>query len=104
MRLVARALHDGRGPVAGGLKVFVELYRQGLIYKDKRLVNWDPKLLTAISDLEVEQVEVKGHLWHFNYPIEGMQTSSSSSRRRGPRRCWATPRSRCIPTTSATRI
>ena len=52
-------------------KVFVELYRQGLIYKDKRLVNWDPKLLTAISDLEVQQVEVKGHLWHFNYPVEG---------------------------------
>ena len=51
------------------LKVFVELYRAGLIYKDKRLVNWDPKLLTAISDLEVLQVEVKGHLWHFKYPI-----------------------------------
>ena len=46
------------------LKVFVELYREGLIYKDKRLVNWDPKLLTAISDLEVQQVEVQGHLWH----------------------------------------
>ncbi len=54
------------------LKVFVELYRQGLIYKDKRLVNWDPKLLTAISDLEVQQVEVKGHLWHFKYPVEGL--------------------------------
>jgi valyl-tRNA synthetase len=53
------------------LKVFVELYRAGLIYKDKRLVNWDPKLLTAISDLEVQQVEVKGHLWHFRYPVEG---------------------------------
>jgi len=53
------------------LKVFVELYRAGLIYKDKRLVNWDPKLLTAISDLEVMQVEVKGHLWHLRYPIEG---------------------------------
>jgi valyl-tRNA synthetase len=53
------------------LKVFVELYRAGLIYKDKRLVNWDPKLLTAISDLEVQQVEVKGHLWHLRYPIEG---------------------------------
>src|SRR6478736_393648 len=51
-------------------KVFVELYRAGLIYKDKRLVNWDPKLLTAISDLEVEQVEVKGHLWHLRYPLE----------------------------------
>jgi valyl-tRNA synthetase len=53
------------------LKVFVELYREGLIYKDKRLVNWDPKLLTAISDLEVVQVETKGHLWHIRYPIEG---------------------------------
>src|SRR5215813_8768238 len=52
-------------------KVFVELYRAGLIYKDKRLVNWDPKLLTAISDLEVQQVEVKGNLWHIKYPIEG---------------------------------
>jgi valyl-tRNA synthetase len=52
-------------------KVFVELYRQGLIYRDKRLVNWDPKLHTAISDLEVEQREVKGHLWHFKYPLEG---------------------------------
>ena len=53
------------------LEVFVTLYRQGLIYKDKRLVNWDPKLLTAISDLEVEQVEINGHLWHFRYPVEG---------------------------------
>jgi len=53
------------------LKVFVTLYREGLIYKDKRLVNWDPKLLTAISDLEVVQVETKGHLWHLRYPIEG---------------------------------
>src|SRR5690606_14949200 len=44
------------------LKVFVDLYRQGLIYKDKRLVNWDPKLLTAISDLEVVKMEVKGRL------------------------------------------
>ncbi|MBV8323343.1 MAG: valine--tRNA ligase, partial [Hyphomicrobiales bacterium] len=52
-------------------KVFVELYRAGLIYKDKRLVNWDPKLGTAISDLEVQQVEVKGHLWHIRYPLAG---------------------------------
>jgi valyl-tRNA synthetase len=52
-------------------KVFVDLHRAGLIYKDKRLVNWDPELLTAISDLEVEQVETKGHLWHLRYPIEG---------------------------------
>src|SRR6187455_3404543 len=53
------------------LKVFVDLYNQGLIYKDKRLVNWDPKLKTAISDLEVQQVETKGSLWHIKYPIEG---------------------------------
>jgi valyl-tRNA synthetase len=53
------------------VKVFVELHRDGLIYKDKRLVNWDPKLGTAISDLEVQQVEVKGHLWHIRYPLEG---------------------------------
>jgi valyl-tRNA synthetase len=53
-------------------KVFVDFYRAGLIYKDKRLVNWDPELLTAISDLEVEQIETKGHLWHLRYPIEGV--------------------------------
>jgi len=51
------------------VKVFVQLYKEGLIYKDKRLVNWDPKLLTAISDLEVIQVETKGNLWHFKYPV-----------------------------------
>ena len=59
------------GLSAAVLKVFVDLYRQGLIYKDKRLVNWDPKLLTAISDLEVQQIETQGHLWHFKYPIKG---------------------------------
>src|SRR5262249_27088596 len=53
------------------VKVFVQLYPEGLIYKDKRLVNWDPKLLTAISDLEVQQIEVKGNLWYLRYPIEG---------------------------------
>jgi valyl-tRNA synthetase len=52
-------------------KVFVELYRQDLIYKDKRLVNWDPQFQTAISDLEVQQIEIKGSLWHIKYPIEG---------------------------------
>src|ERR1700689_2085751 len=51
------------------LKVFVQLYNEGLIYKDKRLVNWDPKLQTAISDLEVVQVETKGHLWYLRYPL-----------------------------------
>jgi valyl-tRNA synthetase len=52
-------------------KVFVDLYRQGLIYRDKRLVNWDPKFHTAISDLEVVQKEKQGHLWHLRYPVEG---------------------------------
>jgi valyl-tRNA synthetase len=52
-------------------KVFVDLYREGLIYRDRRLVNWDPKLQTAISDLEVENLEVRGSLWHIRYPIEG---------------------------------
>ncbi|HEX9159769.1 MAG TPA: valine--tRNA ligase, partial [Rhizomicrobium sp.] len=53
-------------------KVFVQLYREGLIYKDKRLVNWDPRLQTAVSDLEVENIEIKGHLWYIRYPIEGL--------------------------------
>ncbi|MEO9188917.1 MAG: valine--tRNA ligase, partial [Acetobacteraceae bacterium] len=52
-------------------KVFVDLYEQGLIYRDRRLVNWDPKFQSAISDLEVESQEVRGHLWHIRYPIEG---------------------------------
>src|ERR1700688_4458277 len=55
------------------LKVFVDLHRSGLIYKDKRLVNWDPTLLTAISDLEVQQVEIKGHLWFIKYPVDGLE-------------------------------
>ncbi|ENT94785.1 valine--tRNA ligase [Brucella ovis] len=54
------------------LEVFVTFYKQGLIYRDKRLVNWDPKLLTAISDIEVESREIKGHLWHFRYPLENV--------------------------------
>jgi valyl-tRNA synthetase len=51
-------------------KVFVRLYKEKLIYRDKRLVNWDPHFQTAISDLEVEQREVDGHYWHFAYPLE----------------------------------
>ncbi len=51
------------------VKVFVDLYNQGLIYRDKRLVNWDPKLKTAISDLEVETQEIKGYFWHIRYPL-----------------------------------
>src|SRR3546814_4087222 len=52
------------------IKVFVELYNRGLLYRDKRLVNWDPGLKTAISDLEVETKEVQGKFWHFRYPLE----------------------------------
>src|SRR5437868_6261507 len=57
------------------LKVFVDLYRAGLIYKDKRLVHWDPKLGTALADIEVQQVEVKGRLWYLKYPIEGLDNT-----------------------------
>ena len=53
------------------VKVFVDLFNQGLIYRDKRLVNWDPALKTAISDLEVENRDVPGHMWHFKYPLAG---------------------------------
>ena len=56
------------------LKVFVDLHREGLIYRDKRLVNWDPALKTAISDLEVESRDVSGHMWHFKYPLAGGKT------------------------------
>jgi valyl-tRNA synthetase len=52
-------------------KVFVDLHKKGLIYRDQRLVNWDPKLHTAISDLEVQNPEVRGNLWHIRYPIKG---------------------------------
>ena len=55
-------------------KVFVDLYNEGLIYKSKRLVNWDPKMETAISDLEVENIESDGHMWHFRYPLAGGAT------------------------------
>ena len=56
------------------LKVFVELYNQDLIYRGKRLVNWDPMFETAISDLEVENIEVDGHMWHFKYPLADGRT------------------------------
>ncbi len=55
-------------------EVFVKLYNDGLIYKDKRLVNWDPVFQTAISDLEVENTEVDGHMWHFKYPLQDGET------------------------------
>ncbi|MBY8099784.1 valine--tRNA ligase [Vibrio fluvialis] len=57
-------------------EVFVRLYKDDLIYRGKRLVNWDPKLHTAISDLEVENKDVKGHMWHFRYPLaDGVKTA-----------------------------
>ena len=56
------------------LEVFVTLYKEGLIYRGKRLVNWDPKFETAISDIEVENREVDGHMWHFKYPLAGGET------------------------------
>lgn len=55
-------------------KAFVDLYNEGLIYRAKRLVNWDPQFQTAISNLEVENKEVDGHMWHFKYPLAGGQT------------------------------
>ncbi len=56
------------------IRVFVDMYRKGLIYRGKRLVNWDPHFETAISDLEVENIEVAGHMWHFKYPLAGGAT------------------------------
>jgi valyl-tRNA synthetase len=55
-------------------KVFVQLYKEGLIYRDKRLVNWDPHFETAVSDLEVVNEERAGHFWHFRYPLENGET------------------------------
>ena len=56
------------------IKVFVDMFDKGLIYRGKRLVNWDPHFETAISDLEVENIEVAGHMWHFKYPLAGGET------------------------------
>jgi valyl-tRNA synthetase len=72
-------------------KVFVDLYQQGLIYQDDRLVNWDPVGQTVLSDLEVEQEEEDGSLWHIAYPPP-----------RARRRCWGTRPWRCTPTTRGT--
>ncbi|PZP05399.1 MAG: valine--tRNA ligase, partial [Sphingomonas hengshuiensis] len=61
------------------IKTFVDLYNDGLIYRDKRLVNWDPKLKTAISDLEVETREIQGHFWRFRYPLaDGVRTDAGA--------------------------
>ncbi|HXZ53220.1 MAG TPA: valine--tRNA ligase [Burkholderiales bacterium] len=62
------------------IETFVRLYEQGLIYRGKRLVNWDPVLLTAVSDLEVESEEEDGHLWHIRYPGEGFALTVATTR------------------------
>src|SRR5580700_581804 len=59
------------GLAAAVRKVFVQLHREGLIYRDKRLVNWDPEMHTSISNLEVDSRETRGQLWHIRYPVEG---------------------------------
>ena len=83
-------------------KVFVEMYQKGLIYRGKRLVNWDPHFETAISDLEVENIEVDGYMWHFKYMLADDQTyeyiekddgskndrSRTSSNSSSGCRCW----------------
>ena len=84
--------------------MFVRLYDEGLIYRGKRLVNWDPVLKTALSDLEVAAAEENGHLWHMRYPLAEGERLSSWSPRPVRKRCWAMPRSRCIPRMSATGI
>src|SRR5690606_38417790 len=62
------------GPSKAVIEAFVRLHEQGLIYRGKRLVNWDPVLNTAISDLEVENRQIAGHMWHFKYPLAGGET------------------------------
>ena len=69
--------------------VFVKLFNDNLIYKDKRLSNWDPKLKTTISDLEVIQKEVKGSLWYIDYKIENENKVITITTR--PERCWGIP-------------
>ncbi len=77
----AEGKHQGQFTMDPGfekavIKVFVDLYKQGLLYRDKRLVNWDPGLKTAISDLEVETREINGKFWHFRYPLaDGVKTA-----------------------------
>jgi valyl-tRNA synthetase len=79
------------------IKTFVDLYNDGLMYRDKRLVNWDPKLKTAISDLEVETQTIAGSFWHLRYPI------TSRSPRPGPKPCLRIWPWQSIRTTNATK-
>ena len=101
--LVARALHHGRRALAGGDRGLRRLHEQGLIYRGKRLVNWDPVLLTALSDLEVQTRGGRGTAVALRAIRSTRRRRRTSwSRPRAPRPCSATPRWRCIPTTSAT--
>ncbi len=87
---------------------FVQLYEQGLIYRGKRLVNWDPILKSAVSDLEVENEERDSFMWHIEYPFsdgpqnaaDGRRCAACTSPPRGPKPCWPTARWRCTPTTT----
>ena len=77
-------------------EVFVRLHKEDLIYRGKRPVNWDPKLRTAISDLEVENRESKGSMWHLRYPLaDGAKTAEGKDYRWSPppvrKPCWAIP-------------
>ena len=81
---------------------FVQLYEQGLIYRGKRLVSWDPVLKSAVSDLEVESEEEDGFLWHIRYPLSDGSGSLVVATTR-PETCWATPPSWCTRKTIATR-
>lgn len=81
-------------------EAFVRLYDDGLIYRGKRLVNWDPVLHTAISDLEVQSVEEKGSLWHFRYPLSD-GSGHLVVARPGLRPCWEILLLRCIPKMNA---
>ena len=85
------------------VETFVRLYEEGLIYRGQRLVNWDPVLKTAISDLEVASEEEDGNLWSITLSRSLMAAARWWSRPRVRRPCSATPRSWCIPRTSATR-
>ena len=71
-------------------ETFVRLYEEGLIYRGKRLVSWDPILKSAVSDLEVESEEEDGSMWHIRYPIEGSDETLVVATT-GPKPCWATP-------------
>lgn len=92
------------GLSAAVIKTFVQMHREGLIYRDKRLVNWDPKLMTAISDLEVEQIEQKVQCGILNTRLKALKTNIFLLLQRGLKQCLVMARSRLILTMSVTSI